>query len=405
MKIKILLFTLIIFFTQVCFATTINENSYLVLDKKSNTVLIEKNANTKVYPASTTKILTCILALENLNLDTDVTITKEMLAEVPKGSSTMKLVVGDKLKVKDLVYGLMLPSGNDSAVVLSHLISGDSDSFIKLMNEKLIMLDCKNSHFTNPHGFHNDDHYTTASDMAKIFTYALNNKTFVEILSTKSYTIKANNIVNHDRTYKSTNNLLYTSNYSIIGKTGYTSESGNVFVSYASKDNYELIVVLLDGNKNYYNNAFRFEDTLSIHNHIFKNFTEKKLLDSNLLKLQVIDKNLDIETIYTNSNDITSLANNSSCIVKYSLNDILENTNYVTTVNLYGKNFYSNEIKLNLNKYSENAIQNEFNNEIFHIILLIVLDLFLLLIMLICIYLIYSLTKPKKKRKIKKKYY
>ncbi len=387
-----------------CYSKSLNENSYIVMDYDTKAVLIEKNKDEMAYPASTTKILTCMLALENLKLDDEITVTSEMLSEVPKGSSTMKLVSNDTMTVKDLLYGLMLPSGNDAAIVVAHLVSGNTEDFVTLMNKKLEELGCTNSHFSNPHGFHDYEHYTTAEDMAKIFMYALQNETFLEIISTGKYTIKANSAVSYDRNYTSTNQLINNTKYDIYGKTGYTDEAGNVFVSYIDHDGKKLICVLLDGNKNYYSNTYRFNDTLGICDYIFDNYSDKTVLTKNSISLKLIDNKENKNYTYSNSENITLFVNSSDAKIAYSTNTNGNNLEKIN-LNITGNDYYLENMEISLNNNKTDNI-NSFNidKNVIKIIVMIIVDLILIFILLIMIYVIISLIKPKK-RKIKKSYY
>lgn len=141
----------------------------------------------KVYPASTTKIMTTIVALENGNLDDEFMVGEEVLGTTIKFtsySSLMGIQPGETLKLRDLVYGLMLVSGNDAGEAIAKHVAGSVDaSFVDLMNQKAASIGMTNTHFSNPHGVHNDNHYTTARDMAKLMAYALKNEDFVKIAS------------------------------------------------------------------------------------------------------------------------------------------------------------------------------------------------------------------------------
>ena len=220
-----------------------------------------------------------------------------------------------------------------------------------------------------------------------------------------NYTIKANNVVNYDRVYKSTNNLLYTSKYNIYGKTGYTDEAGNVFISYSEKDNYKLITILLDGDKNYFNNTFRFDDTLKINEYIHSNYQKKEIISPNNIKLQLIDRNSDFEQFYSNTDTFCSLNKDKSNITSYEMTNksFLE---FSANLNVKGINFYNNTSSIKLNKTSESILKDSIiNKHTIKNLILIILDVIFLLILLICLHSIISLSKPKKRKKIRKKYY
>ena len=165
-----------IFFKSEIFASeepNIYSNYAIVVDANSGNILYSKGAFEKVYPASTTKILTAILTIENCNLEEPFVVSSEALESIPYDSSVMGLEVGEIYKIKDLLYGLMLSSGNDAANVLGEAVSGDISSFVELMNNKAKEIGCLNTHFTNAHGYHDDNHYTTPYDMVKIMLYCL----------------------------------------------------------------------------------------------------------------------------------------------------------------------------------------------------------------------------------------
>lgn len=386
------------------YAKSLSENSYIVTDYDTGSVLIEKNKYLKVFPASTTKILTCSLALENLNLDDQITVTSKMLSEVPRGSSTMKLVSGDTMTVKDLLYGLMLPSGNDAAIVVAHLVSGSTEEFVSLMNTKLKELGCVNTHFTNPHGFHDENHYTTAEDMTKIFKYALQNKTFLEIISTNKYTIKANSAVSYDRNYTSTNQLITNSKYNIYGKTGYTDEAGNVFVSFTDYNGKKLISVLLDGDKNYYHNTYRFNDTLEIYDYIYNNYSNKSIVSKGVINIKLIDKAKKEVSTYSNSDDLLLFTNSNNAKINYSINDTFNNFDKIN-INIIGSDYYLEDMSLQLtNVKTENISDFGIDKGVVKIIIFIMIDLIFTFTLIIMVYVTLSILRPKKRR-INKNHY
>lgn len=213
------------------------------------TILYSKNENTKAYPASTTKILTAILAIEKCNLDDKVTIKKSSISSIPPGYTSCNLVEGEVLTVSDLLQATLVPSANDAANALAEHISGSVENFTDLMNTKINELGLKNTHFVNTNGIHNENHYTTAYDLALIAKYCMQNQTFRKYANIPTCTINATNKSNV-RKLKNTNELINpSSKYYIedcIGiKTGHTTEAGNCLISSFSKDNLELISVVL----------------------------------------------------------------------------------------------------------------------------------------------------------------
>ncbi|MEG1009262.1 MAG: D-alanyl-D-alanine carboxypeptidase family protein, partial [Clostridia bacterium] len=285
----------------------ISAGSSVVIDANSDTILYNKNMNKKIYPASTTKILTAIIAIEKLNLDDTITVRKEELELVPEDSSIMYLQEGEVISVRDLLYGLMLKSGNDAANVLAYEVSGNLTDFVSLMNEKAKELHCTNTHFTNAHGFHDDNHYSTSIDMANILKYCIKNEIFKEITQTKKYKIEKTNKL-PARYLTNTNNLVKNNyEFKIGGKTGFTNEAGNVLVSYAVKDDVEVVLTLYDGTKKMSDRLVKFDETLNLLNYTFDNFSKKTILKKETINLNYVD-NVD-NKIYNLklNNDIISL--------------------------------------------------------------------------------------------------
>lgn len=238
--------------------TSIPTPNILVVDADDpSQVFFERNADQRAFPASTTKIITCILTLENGNLDEAVTVGEEVLGTERKFtqySSLMGLVPGETVTLRDLVYGLMLVSGNDAAEAIAVHMAGSIGAFADMMNAKAAELNMSGTHFTNPHGVQNDNHYTTARDLAKAAAYALKNPDFVEIVTTPSYSVAANELRPNALTLNNTNLLIkkpdtvtedYTYPYAIGVKTGSTVAAGNCLVAAAEKDGARIIAVLL----------------------------------------------------------------------------------------------------------------------------------------------------------------
>lgn len=153
----------------------------------SREILCAKNVHERLYPASTTKIMTALLALEQDDLDVQVTVSKEAVTFQESGVSLAKLKEGDVLTLRQLLYGLLVVSGNDAANAIAEKVAGSNEEFVKMMNEKAVSLGATNTHFTNPNGLHNEEHYTTAYDLYLMFQEALKYDTFLEILEASSY--------------------------------------------------------------------------------------------------------------------------------------------------------------------------------------------------------------------------
>lgn len=243
-------------------------------------VFYERAADERAYPASTTKIMTCILTLESgEDLDTQVTVGEEVKKGFTEHSSLMGLEIGETVSLRDLLYGLMLVSGNDAAAAIAVHLAGSIEAFADRMNSKAAELGMTSTHFVNPHGVHNDDHYTTARDMARLTAYALKNEQFRSIVSTGSYTVDASNLRATPLTLENTNKLIHTLatdtesclyEYAIGVKTGDTTMAGKCLVAAAEKDGATVIIVLFgDANDAQYT---RFHAAAGIFESVF---TEK----------------------------------------------------------------------------------------------------------------------------------
>ena len=314
-------------------------NSDLVMDYESGNVLFEKNGYNKVYPASTTKILTAILTIENLDLDKSIVASKEAIYSTPIGSSVIYLQVQEVMSVKDLLYGLLLESGNDAANVLAEAVSGNIPDFIKLMNQKLKEIGCQNTHFTNAHGFHDDEHYTTVYDMAILMRYAMQNNTFRQILETKEYTIESTN-KSKERNCTNTNKMFDPDypqmyyEYILGGKTGYTEEARGTFVGYGKKDDKMVIVCAFDGSQNINRQEGRFLDSIKLFEYAFNNFNKYKIADKNTYKFNIYDENYNEKYTLSIDSDKYALFNNDFF---YSNYDIELNSNDLSNIELNSK--------------------------------------------------------------------
>ena len=227
----------------------------ILIDATYDEVLYDKGAYDKVYPASITKVMTALLVLEavdagELSLDTPITATAEAL-EVPEGSSVAGIQVGDTYTVEQFLYCLLLPSGNEVAQILAIAVDGSVEAFVDHMNQRAGELGCQGTHFANPHGYHDENHYTTAYDITRFMKAAMEYDLFQTILTSPNYTLPANG-VSEERIVRNTNAL--TSNYYILGylygpgtggKTGTTDEAGNCLVETAKEGDMYLISVVL----------------------------------------------------------------------------------------------------------------------------------------------------------------
>lgn len=216
-----------------------NSRRYIVYDRISKSMIIGKNEDVKSAMASTTKIMTSIVILEKADLNEKVTVSAKAGGT---GGSRLGLKRGDKASVRDLLYGLMLRSGNDAAVALAEHVGGSVKGFAELMNEKAIELGLTNTHFVTPHGLDDANHYTTALELAKLTDYAMDNETFAKIVGTKSTTIYINN---QSRQINNTNELLGVLNGVVGVKTGFTNNAGRCLVTETKRNNMDIITIVL----------------------------------------------------------------------------------------------------------------------------------------------------------------
>lgn len=240
----------------------INSRAYVVIDRKSNTILIGKNENQRKKMASTTKIMTALVVIEHCNLSDTVEISKKSAST---GGSRLGLKSGDKITVSDLLYGLMMRSGNDAAVALAEHVAGSISNFANLMNEKAKSLGLSNTHFVTPHGLDEDEHYTTAYELAVLSNYAMNNEIFAKIVGTKNYTITING---YPKTLTNTNELLGVL-HGVYGiKTGFTNGANRCLVTCCKRGDMDIICVVLGADTKKY----RTTDSIKLIEYAFQNF-------------------------------------------------------------------------------------------------------------------------------------
>lgn len=249
---------------------TINSRKYCVYDRLSGKCIYGKDENKETAMASTTKIMTAIIIVENCDLNEIVTVTSKA---ANTGGSRLGLDIDDKISVNDLLYGLMLRSGNDAAVALAIHLSKSLENFAILMNNKAEELGLKNTHFVTPHGLDNNEHYTTALELAKITDYALKNDIIAKIVNTKSTTIS----INGDRMNINNTNELLGNVEGVYGvKTGFTNNAGRCLVTSVKRGDMDLIVVVLGADTR----KDRAKDTIKLIEYITKNFFVVNLEES-----------------------------------------------------------------------------------------------------------------------------
>jgi len=240
----------------------INSRYAIVLDRESKAILYGKNEKTKTKMASTTKIMTSIIVIENTNLNNIVEISSKAAGT---GGSRLKINKGDKITVRDLLYGLMLRSGNDAAVALAEYIGGSIEGFAVLMNKKAMELGLENTNFVTPHGLDSDEHYTTPYELALLTDYALKNETFANIVNTKTCNISING---YTRTISNTNELLGYLNGVYGVKTGFTNGAGRCLVTSTKRGELDIICVVLGADTK----KIRTTDSVKLIEYTFANF-------------------------------------------------------------------------------------------------------------------------------------
>ena len=241
----------------------INSKVAIAYDRKSKEILYSKNEEQKVKMASTTKIMTAIILLENVNdLNEQVEVCKQAALI---GGSRLGLKTGDKITYNDLLYGLLLCSGNDAGIQIAISVSGYIEEFAKLMNNKVKELGLENTHFVTPHGLDNEEHFTTALELAKITDYALDIDKFKEVVATKNYTVTINN---YTKTISNTNELLGNLQGVNGVKTGFTNGAGRCLVTSVDRDGFNIITVILGADTK----KIRTKDSINLIEYVYKNY-------------------------------------------------------------------------------------------------------------------------------------
>lgn len=303
-------------------APSVYGTSAILIDADSGAVLYAHNAHEKLYPASITKIMTGLLAIENLNMNDTITYTDEILNSLPSDASKLGLVSGETTTIHDALYALFLRSANEVAVGLAKKISGSELAFGELMTERARQIGAMDTNFVNATGLHDNMHYTTAYDMALIAKTAISNSEFAAIWGSENYTLAATNVSESYRIWHTHFLLVSTSNYyypaAIGGKTGYTDEAGRTLVTVAEKNGLKLISVIMKSD-----NEHIFSDTASLLDYGFQNFTrvnireDEKRFGTDSSGIPVIKK------LYGSNVGIFSLSNDTLLIpANLSLSEI-----------------------------------------------------------------------------------
>lgn len=408
--ILILIICINIIFSVNIFAAepNISAGAALSVEVSTGKIIYEKNAYKKMYPASTTKIMTALLVLENCELTDKVTASYSALSAVPSGYAVANLQVGEQLTVEDLLYALMLKSANEVANVLAEHVAGSVESFSTMMNTRAEELGCKTTHFVNPNGVHDDDHYSSAYDLYLIANEAMKNLTFRTIVSTRTYTLPATDkYPNADRICSNTNQLIHINNnnradnyyykYAIGIKTGFTTEARNCLVSAASRDGLEFINVVLDAGLTDTGLSNRFLDSIKLFDYAYNNYTLTKIKDADSIIKTIEIKNGTKETknLDLHIQDSITVVNNKKINATEALPEISLKENLLAPIqkdDVVGTIKYTiDEIEYTSNLLAGSDVEEKSNISIFLIISGLILLVFAMKI------------SPKKKKKSKKR--
>lgn len=343
---------------------TLNSRIAVAYDRKSGEVIWGKDEHKRTAMASTTKIMTAIVTLENCDLTQTVTISKKSAGT---GGSRLGLKADDKITMNDLLYGLMLKSGNDAAVAIAETVGGSVEGFAELMNEKAKELKLENTHYVTPHGLDDPEHYTTAVELAKLADYALQNETFAKIVNTKNYTVTING---YPKSISNTNELLgYLEGVNGV-KTGFTNNAGRCLVTSVNRNGFEIITVILQADTK----KFRTADSIKLIEYIYKNYEPvniKEIVDEqfkrwcsiNTSRIQINKcKNNNLELYIDNlDNDVIPIKKTDKDKIQIEVNNIfyfeapLQQNTIIGTIklNLDGKTIDVIEIK------NKNTIQKK----------------------------------------------
>ncbi len=256
-------------------AVSVSAKSAILMEQESGRILFEKDAYTKRRIASITKIMTAILAIESGKMNQYVKVSEQA---VRTEGSSVYLKAGEKIKLEDLVYGLMLRSGNDTAVAIAEFVGGSTDGFVYLMNQKAKQIGMLNTHFSNPHGLDDKmNHYSTAYDMALLTRYAMNNPLYQKIAGTKEYRVP-NPTEEWDRVWRNKNRLLTKYKYCTGGKTGFTKLARRTLVTTAKKGEMSLIAVTI-------NDSDDWNDHINMFESGYKNYDMVEVLSEGAIKI------------------------------------------------------------------------------------------------------------------------
>ncbi len=373
-------------------------------DLENNQVLYNKNGDEQIYPASMTKLMTAIIAVEHLDLDETITITSEMYSPFAGiDASVAGFSIGESPTVRDLLYGLLLPSGADSACVLAYAVAGNIDSFVLLMNDKVNELGLSHTHFTNTTGLHNPNQYSTCADIAKICATAVQYDVIKEIFETKNYTTGP--LLYHPEGLALTDHISDSLRYGITGfvggKTGYTPDAGRCLASYAVINGMQCILVTANATEV----SIPQTDAYDIYSYLSENYSRTTLIDeTETIQSITVKGGKDVKevSVHPSSSCSIDIPYTSEVQVSVDLPDELQapiNANtYIGTITATVDNteICSSEI------YIEEEIKESIPSIIYHFIQHNIVIIVILFILLLLLHVRNQNIRKKKKRRKKK---
>ncbi len=401
-------------------APEVSGSSAILMEADTGAVLYEKNSHKKLYPASITKIMTGLLTIENCNMEDIVIYSGKALSSLPFDAAKLGLVSGEEMTVKDSLYALLLRSCNDAAVGLAYHISGSEEEFAKLMTKRAKELGATDTSFVNASGLQDENHYTTAYDMAMITKAAINNPIFAEISGTESYVLPTTNKCNVERTQVNRHQMLVSTStnyypYAIAGKTGYTDEAGRTLVTVAKKDGKTLICVFMNST-----DEEVFNDTKNLFEYGFNHFDKVNIAENETrFNQDTKDFFVKMKDVFVNQGGLLNVGKGDYVMVPEgaSMSDLKYEVEYlddtskgeVAQVKYYFGNKYMGSTKLSIEQKQEETgnvspVKTEQDNEsskIANIPINIWLFILGILVLIgIIVYIVYFIkTKDKRKRK------
>ena len=390
----------------------------LLMDMHSGRVLYSKNLDERVFPASTTKIMTGILAIENTNMEDTVSAPYEALKDITLEDSQMGILVGENLTVEQLIKSTLIYSANDSANVLAVHIGGSLDNFTDMMNKKAQELGMTNTNFVNTCGLHDDNHYTTARDLAILSKYAMQNETFREIVKMPIYKIPPTNKYGMERILVNTNLFLGTSRSRYhyyppaIGiKTGHTSQSGYCLVSAAAYDDMEFLSIVMDcPDADVGEQAYSYIDSKTLFEYGFNNYRNQDIAKNGDIAAdsKVYEAKDDMRVAVTVENDLSALIPNQEGS-RDNIRTVIDMPEQIDAPVSRGDilgtiSYYYNDVPIGSSRLiaTNDVARNEFLH-IFHIIIGIITSPFFFVPVIVLIFiLLYAKHKKKKKERQKR---